>query len=450
MSAVIFAGPSIRGLDFPSRSDLLVLPPAKQGDLFRATLARPEAIGLIDGYFEGVPSVWHKEILWALSQGIRVFGGSSMGALRAAELDVFGMTGVGRIYEWYRAGVLEDDDEVALIHGPPESGFTPLSEPMVNVRATCEAAVLGGIITQRSAEAIVVAAKLLHFRERNWNGILAAASMRCSGLDGFARWLLTGGIDQKRLDAEALISAVIACIDKPMPPQVANFRFEWTNLWDRAVDEWAAGALLTGRPERVSPAAVLDELRLDPDRYAAHWAEALQRAVLLREADRRRLAPDRAAKLRQLARLRERLGLMRRSDLDRWLKESGLEEEQLETLMEDDARIEAVSRLPQNVIDRQILAVLRLHGEYETVARRAEAKQRVLDQSIFVPDDAAQDLSPPVLMGWFFSRRRQAVPNDLDKFVEKLGLSSRQALYRLLAAEYVYCRAKGEGSESSG
>ncbi len=450
MSAVIFAGPSIRGLDFPSRSDLLVLPPAKQGDLFRATLARPEAIGLIDGYFEGVPSVWHKEILWALSQGIRVFGGSSMGALRAAELDVFGMTGVGRIYEWYRAGVLEDDDEVALIHGPPESGFTPLSEPMVNVRATCEAAVLGGIITQRSAEAIVVAAKLLHFCERNWNGILAAASMRCSGLDGFARWLLTGGIDQKRLDAEALISAVIACIDKPMPPQVANFRFEWTNLWDRAVDEWAAGALLTVLPERVSPAAVLDELRLDPDRYAAHWAEALQRAVLLREADRRRLAPDRAAKLRQLARLRERLGLMRRSDLDRWLKESGLEEEQLETLMEDDARIEAVSRLPQNVIDRQILAVLRLHGEYETEARRAEAKQRVLDQSKFVPDDAARDLSPPVLMGWFFSRRRQAVPNDLDKFVEKLGLSSRQALYRLLAAEYVYCRAKGEGSESSG
>jgi hypothetical protein len=67
-----------------------------------------------------------------------------------------------------------------------------------------------------------------------------------------------------------------------------------------------------------------------------------------------------------------------------------------------------------------------------------------------LPDDAVQDLSPPLLMGWFFRRRHQAVPNDLDGFVEKLGLSSRQALYRLLAAEYVYCRAKGEGSESSG
>jgi hypothetical protein len=446
MTAVIFAGPSIRGLDLPSRTDLLFLPPARQGDLFRATLARPGAIGLIDGYFEGVPSVWHKEILWALSQGIRVFGGGSMGALRAAELDVFGMVGIGRIYQLYRDCVLEDDDEVALIHGPAESGFMPLSEPMVDVRATCAAAVAAGIIAQQTAETIVIAAKLLNFRERSWNSILAAASMHSSGLDEFARWLPTGSIDQKRLDAEALISAVVACIDKPAPPQVANFRFEWTDLWDQAVDEWAAGALLPGPPERVSPSAVLDELRLEPDRYAAHRAEALQRAVLLREADRRRIAPDRSAKLRQLARLREGLGLMHRSDLDGWLKRSGLEEEDLETLMGDEAKMEAVSRLPQDVIDRQILAVLRLHGEYDTVARRAEAKQRVLEQSKFMSDDTAQDLSPPLLMGWFFGKRRQAVPHNLDKFVETLGLPTRQAFYRLLAAEYVYFRTKGEGS----
>ena len=62
--------------------------------MFQRFAGAPGAIGVIDGYFDGVPSVWHKEILWALSQGIRVFGGASMGALRAAELDGFGMTGV--------------------------------------------------------------------------------------------------------------------------------------------------------------------------------------------------------------------------------------------------------------------------------------------------------------------------------------------------------------------
>jgi len=51
------------------------------------------------GYFEIVPTVWHKEILWAMDRGIHVYGGASIGALRAAELADFGMTGIGQIYE---------------------------------------------------------------------------------------------------------------------------------------------------------------------------------------------------------------------------------------------------------------------------------------------------------------------------------------------------------------
>ena len=72
-----------------------------------------------------MPTVWHKEILWAMAQGIHVFGAASIGALRAAELDAFGMRGIGRIYEAFRDGVLEDDDEVAVLHGPEELGYPP-------------------------------------------------------------------------------------------------------------------------------------------------------------------------------------------------------------------------------------------------------------------------------------------------------------------------------------
>src|SRR5258708_4117885 len=91
-------------------------PPVRQGELYRAALDRPAVIGVIDGYFEVTPTVWHKEILWAMTQGIHVFGAASIGALRAAELDVFGMRGIGRIYDDFRDGVLEDDDDVALLH----------------------------------------------------------------------------------------------------------------------------------------------------------------------------------------------------------------------------------------------------------------------------------------------------------------------------------------------
>jgi len=62
--------------------------------------------------------VAHKEILDVLKKGVTVVGGSSMGALRAAELDAFGMVGAGRIYECYRSGRIEADDEVAVTYNP--------------------------------------------------------------------------------------------------------------------------------------------------------------------------------------------------------------------------------------------------------------------------------------------------------------------------------------------
>src|SRR5437016_6011191 len=108
MSICLFIGPTLRRGDIPAELDAFALPPAQQGDVYRAALNRPEAIGIVDGYFGGAPSVWHKEILWALSEGIQVFGSASMGALRAAELSSFGMRGVGRIFEMYRDVVLED------------------------------------------------------------------------------------------------------------------------------------------------------------------------------------------------------------------------------------------------------------------------------------------------------------------------------------------------------
>ena len=43
---------------------------------------------------------------------------------------------VGRIFEAFRDGELEDDDEVAVVHGPAGLGHIQISEAMVNMRAT--------------------------------------------------------------------------------------------------------------------------------------------------------------------------------------------------------------------------------------------------------------------------------------------------------------------------
>jgi hypothetical protein len=164
MKVIIFSGPTISCEEVRTvLPDALTLPLAAQGDVYRATKEEPAAIGLIDGYFSQVPSVWHKEILWALHKGIRVYGAASMGALRAAELHGFGMIGVGKIFEAYKAGELEDDDEVAILHAPSDAGFFSCSDAMVDIRWTLRAARSGGIISPDLAGRLEAHAKALHY-----------------------------------------------------------------------------------------------------------------------------------------------------------------------------------------------------------------------------------------------------------------------------------------------
>src|SRR5260221_5039850 len=130
---------------------------------------KPRLIALIDGAFRGVAAVRHKEILWAMSQGIHVFGAASMGALRAAELAEFGMAGVGVVFEDFRSGRLEDDDEVAVDHAPAELGYVALSDAMVNIRATLLAATREGIIGDDACNAMIAVAKDTFYRQRTYS-----------------------------------------------------------------------------------------------------------------------------------------------------------------------------------------------------------------------------------------------------------------------------------------
>ena len=108
MGIFVFVGPTMGVEEARNILDATYLPPASQGDVFRlVATSDARVIGIIDGHFNEVPSVWHKELLWAMSQGVHVLGAGSIGALRAAELEAFGMVGEGRIFEAYRSGVLE-------------------------------------------------------------------------------------------------------------------------------------------------------------------------------------------------------------------------------------------------------------------------------------------------------------------------------------------------------
>jgi hypothetical protein len=237
MNACIFAGPTLPPRDEARQHAATWLPPAQQGDVHRAvSLLRPRALGIVDGYFESVPSVWHKEILWAIRQGVHVFGAGSMGALRAAELAPFGMRGVGVVFEAYRDGVLdgagepfEDDDEVAVAHGPPDSGYLAASEAMVNIRCTLARAERAGVINAQARARLVALAKGLFFPERSYERLLEEVP-----LPALAAWLPAGRVNQKRDDALAMLEAMRTFLDAEPGPAKASFHFEHTTLWERA------------------------------------------------------------------------------------------------------------------------------------------------------------------------------------------------------------------------
>ena len=235
MKVVIFAGPTLSAEEGRRELDAVYLPPAAQGDLYRAALGKPVAIGLIDGYFERVPSVSHKEILWAMKQGVHVFGAASMGALRAAELSAFGMEGVGAIYEAFASGALEDDDEVAVVHAEAEQGYRPLSEAMVNIRATLQAAEREGVLGQKARHTLEQLAKGLFHADRSWPTLLKRAREAghdAAGLEACRRFVTEHRVDQKRLDALALLHTLRARLEAGLPPKETRYAFYHTDAWE--------------------------------------------------------------------------------------------------------------------------------------------------------------------------------------------------------------------------
>jgi hypothetical protein len=211
MELIVYAGPSLCGVSREAWPTIEFRPPAACGDIARAADSRPRAIGLIDGLFETTASPRHKEILWALSKGIAVLGGASLGALRAAELSAFGMIGVGRIFEAYRDRAIENDAEVAVLHGPAELGYPNLTEALVNVRCALSGASRAGIISAADRALLLEAASAIFYKDRSWALILGRATglgVLASAIEALGGWLAENPVDAKREDALELLAAI--------------------------------------------------------------------------------------------------------------------------------------------------------------------------------------------------------------------------------------------------
>ncbi|MFV8315742.1 TfuA-like protein [Mycobacterium sp. 23] len=252
---VVTAGPTIGAEDIHAViPHAEVVPPISFGDALRYGLRSGDTLLIVDGLFFQSASVRHKELLTLMDDGVRVVGSSSMGALRAAELHPFGMEGYGWVFEGYRDGIIDADDEVGMVHGDPEDGYPVFVDALVNIRQTVSHAVKSGVLPPATAEQLIEIARRTPFTQRTWNRLLESSGAPES--PALARQLKGMRIDVKHADAVLALREVIRgprnVAVRPSPPPTV-----WSERWRQ---RWAPPT-----PVEVTPGSrdVVDILDVD-------------------------------------------------------------------------------------------------------------------------------------------------------------------------------------------
>ena len=192
-------------LDSHDDIEVIYKRPIQRGDIGLALNENPDIIGIIDGVFHQNSAVGHKEILEAINKGIKVYGASSMGALRASELDSLGMTGIGYCYRQYASGEVDSDDDVAVMLD--SETLEPLSIPLISMRYVFTNAVNENIITEAEKDELLKIAKSEFYPKRNYGATLAKSNLdndKKTNLINFIR----RSKDIKKEDAKELLETI--------------------------------------------------------------------------------------------------------------------------------------------------------------------------------------------------------------------------------------------------
>ena len=454
MTVFIYLGPTMSHAEARAILDAQYLPPVAMGELYTLveTSARPgDTIAIIDGVFEQVPAVWHKEILYALEKGMHVYGASSMGALRAAELHTFGMKGVGRIFEAYRDGQLTDDDDVAVAHATEDGGFRSLSHAMVSLRFGLEDLLERGVLAKQQHDALIEEAKGLHYSERSWAAVYSAAKRLGFGANILeAIRNLSRTYDAKAADARSLLKTLAE--QSEHAPYEADFVMERTAFWIRLTQEQAS-RIAKVQSDWQFAYQQGDESTL---RYvrAAHPERGtlLQRALLLKLAQEATRGVERKElDIKGAARsLAHRNGLIHSAEMAEWRRQQALEDDrEWMTALELEARCLLLLRYYARSLDPFLTSALKLEGEY------GDAYERALDGRNRFGENKAKSLSldeteldADALQAWYVKRCGLMHPSP-EEHAHALGFDTLRDFISEVLATYLLEEERGRGGREA-
>ncbi|MBP3791768.1 MAG: TfuA-related McrA-glycine thioamidation protein [Methanobrevibacter sp.] len=192
-------------LDSHDDVEVIYRKPIKRGDLGHDIKENPDIIGIIDGVFHQNSAVGHREIINVMKKGVKVFGASSMGALRASELDILGMTGVGYCYNQYASGAVDSDDDVAVMLD--SETLEALSVPLISMNYVFTNAVSENIITEDEKDELIQITKSTFYPKRNYAQTLGESSLDDDTKGNLIDFIRTSD-DIKKEDAKELLEYI--------------------------------------------------------------------------------------------------------------------------------------------------------------------------------------------------------------------------------------------------
>jgi TfuA protein len=207
---IIFLGPSLSHERARKIFDADYRPPARKGDFLRlAADFDAKLVGFVDGVFlQDYPPTPIEVYHLTRKHGVLLAGAASLGALRAVELEKFGMVGIGKIFQLYKSGKLNADDEVAVTFAP-EGDYHLQSEAMIDIRYNLYLAYKKKIISKKTKSVLAKLAKEIYFPHRNYTYIIEEARSKYptlgSEITSFGSYIISNRKSLKEMDAIRLV-----------------------------------------------------------------------------------------------------------------------------------------------------------------------------------------------------------------------------------------------------
>jgi len=360
-----------------------------------------------------------------------------MGALRAAELHAFGMVGVGSVFEAYREGACEDDDEVVVMHAGQEFGFGALSEAMVNIRDGLSQALKRRVISQLTHDTVAREIKHCHYSQRTWRLVPEIAKNECLPLeevDALIEFVKTERPNRKRLDAIELLNQLRPFEEVPPPPFEPKFEFESTVFWDQLV----AGTRTAPGPRAAVPIeAIRSHLGIAEDDAEEIFQGALLLYLVVKEAHRVGLHADPEKVAAVSERFRQSHGLATAAATEEWLRRNHLGEAEFPALMEVIALVEAVAKHHSSGLDAFLPAELQRRGRFEgVVAAIGEKRGALANFGNTFPSAEDVGTTTDELLTWYETRFR-SLGNSLDDHFRVRRFSEGTRFVREIISEYI-------------